>query len=439
MPSAVLKTVPTSTRPSLVHHRSEEIDLLIRLEATRSCVDRIIGKFLGSERFEIHGSTVGPVRAGLAWMALPDLLELEGWCVAGSFGVSSRDEPETPEFDLVPLSDDLTLEIPANLVLLLERGSERCGFKFERARRSDGTIICSVGLIHRRPMPDLPDRWLHFTREHNVLRGRCVTPSGEIAVPDDAAELREVLVSPEVRSRLDLALRRFSGAMQPRLRRLGVRAHSGLILSGPPGTGKTSLGRELMSRAGCSFLWVTPGDLRSAQAVEETFALARWLAPTIIFLEDLDLVAESRDRVHQSSLLGELMNELDGLGEDVPVLTIATTNRLAVVEEALRNRPGRFDQVIEIGPPDDELRAALLSNRLRGCRIDPRDLAWLSAQLKGATGAEVEEMVNRSITLALLDAVDAEERPEVQRSHLTQALGIGRSSVERRAVGFTGE
>ncbi len=439
MPSALLKTTPTHLRPSLIDHRSEEIDLLIRLEAARSSADRILGKFLGSERFEMHGTTLGAIRAGLAWLALPEFLEREGWRVAGSFGVSGHEEPVTPEFDLATLSDDLTLEIPANLLLLLERGGERCGFKFERGRRIDCPPICVVGLAHRRPMPGVLDRWLDYTQEHNLLRGRCVTPSGELAVPDDAAAGREVVVSAEVRSRLDLALRRFSGAMQSRLRRLGVRAHSGLILSGPPGTGKTSLGRELMNRAGCSFLWVTPGDLRSPQAIEEIFALARWLAPTIVFLEDLDLVAESRDRVHQSSLLGELMNELDGLGQDAPVLTIATTNRLEAVETALRNRPGRFDQVIELGPPDDELRTTLLGHRLRGCRIEAGDLAWFSAQLQGATGAEIEEMVNRSITFALLDATETEERPEIGRSHLVRALGVGRSRVERRAVGFTGE
>src|SRR5690606_28872737 len=112
--------------------------------------------------------------------------------------------------------------------------------------------------------------------------------------------------------RLDFAVRRFTSAHAAQLRRLGVRQRAGLILAGPPGTGKSSIGRELAESLATSFLWVTPGELTSGKAVHELYELARWLAPTLVFLEDLDLVAESRERGNDRPVLGQLMNELDG-------------------------------------------------------------------------------------------------------------------------------
>ncbi len=237
-----------------------------------------------------------------------------------------------------------------------------------------------------------------------------------------------------LRERLDFAVRRFTS---PATQRLGLRRRAGLILAGPPGTGKSSIGRELAESLSCTFLWVTPADLQKPDHVHEVFEIARWLAPTVIFLEDLDLIAQSRDRGFRNDLLGPLMNELDGAAGDQPILTIATTNRLEVVEEAVRNRPGRFDQILEIGPPDAETRRRLLGHRLRHVGVADEDLDWAVERLDGSTGAQIEEVANGAIAAAVLEREgEAMERVEVLRVHLLCALDLVGRAPERRTAGF---
>ncbi|MCL4806257.1 MAG: hypothetical protein KJ062_00450 [Thermoanaerobaculia bacterium] len=121
------------------------------------------------------------------------------------------------------------------------------------------------------------------------------------------------------------------------------------------------------------------------------------------------------------------------------MLTVATTNRLDVVEEAVRNRPGRFDEIIEIAPPDATLRLGLLRHRFRLCVVDESDLARIAERLDGATGAEIEEVSNRVITASLTRAGAAAERPVVSATDLDVALSDVRHRPRRPVPGFGGE
>ena len=188
---------------------------------------------------------------------------------------------------------------------------------------------------------------------------------------------------------------------------------------------------------------MTPGDLEGPFEVTEIFAIARWLAPTVVFIEDLDFIAESRSRYTSSNLrLAALMNELDGVAGDRSILTIATTNRLEVVEEAVCNRPGRFDQILRIEPPDAATRRELLLHRLRHAQVTPEDLEWAVAELDGATGAEIEEVAAGAIAAAVLETEDLGTETDetvpvpVERAHLEQALENVARPSDRREVGF---
>ena len=133
------------------------------------------------------------------------------------------------------------------------------------------------------------------------------------------------------------------------------------------------------------------------------------------------------------------MNQLDGVGGDHRVLTIATTNRLEVVEEAMRNRPGRFDQVIEVESPSADLRASYFEHRFRQCAIEPADLRYLVSKLDGATGAELEEIANVAIASALFEGGPAAPRPVVRRSQIQLAISDLGRRPERSTAGFGAE
>jgi ATP-dependent 26S proteasome regulatory subunit len=176
----------------------------------------------------------------------------------------------------------------------------------------------------------------------------------------------------------------------------------GLILAGPPGTGKTLLGKVLADTLNVSFLWVSPRHVRNATSFQEIMSLARFVAPVVVFLEDLDLFAEEREG-NKWMGLGELMNQLDGAVDNEDIVTIATTNRLDVIEKALRNRPGRFDRIVEIGALDERCRRELFAKLLSRSSISDGEMAHLISATTDYTGAQIQELANTIYILAVDD------------------------------------
>jgi cell division protease FtsH len=177
----------------------------------------------------------------------------------------------------------------------------------------------------------------------------------------------------------------------------------GLILKGVPGTGKTLIGKILCSQAKCSFIWVTPKFLTNPRNISVVGNMARDLSPSILFLEDVDLYGESRDSNSNPVLLGELMNQLDGLIENRFVVTIATTNRPEKIEDALRNRPGRFDRILEIPKPDGACRKKMLQLHIGNCICENINLDRIASCTDGFTGAHMRELVTTAIVEAAED------------------------------------
>ena len=438
--SSSMPPPPISDSGVPIHRRqTEAFERLVVIERGSSMSDRILSHFLGMERPARQASTLGPLRCGLAWSVFPRFLESEGWSVEGSFGVTPYgSEVGLPGFRRVELGNHESLDIPSNLWLFLSRGPERQSIQFEEEKLGSSVRI-AIRVSSNNEDSKLLDHWFESAQRQNPLRGRSLFPSGKTLDRRGLREGEVLFVSSDTRRRLDSARDRFLGSVSEHLFRLGVRRRAGLILAGPPGTGKTSLCRELSGRLDCTFLWVTPGAFEDLADVGETYELARWLEPTVVVLEDLDMIAESRERGNQSRLLGELMNQLDGIAGDHRVLTVATTNRLDVVEEAVRNRPGRFDEIIEIAPPDATLRLGLLRHRFRLCVVDESDLARIAERLDGATGAEIEEVSNRVITASLTRPGAAAERPVVSATDLDVALSDVRHRPRRPVPGFGGE
>lgn len=177
----------------------------------------------------------------------------------------------------------------------------------------------------------------------------------------------------------------------------------GIILKGVPGTGKTLVGKVLCKSADSTFIWVTPKFLTNPGHIDSICTLARELAPSILFFEDIDLYAGDREANFNNSLLGELMNQLDGLIENEYVIVIATTNKVDTVEEALRNRPGRFDRIIDVPKPDEECRLRMLklyTNKYKQ-QEGGLDLQDLAKRTDGFTGAHMKELVNTAIITAI--------------------------------------
>ncbi len=192
--------------------------------------------------------------------------------------------------------------------------------------------------------------------------------------------------------------RNVAGFMAARdaLKAMQFQARKGLLLYGPPGTGKTHTIHYLASQLpNHTTLLVTAEQVG---LIGEYFRLARFLQPSMMVIEDVDLIARERTQMRTGAeevLLNKLLNEMDGLREDSEVLFILTTNRPDQIEPALVSRPGRIDQAIEFPLPDEEGRTKLTKLYARNLQISDDLLELIVRRTKGVSGAFIKELMRR--------------------------------------------
>ena len=231
--------------------------------------------------------------------------------------------------------------------------------------------------------------------------------------------------------------RNVAGFMATRgaLKSMQFQARKGLLFYGPPGTGKTHTIHYLASQLpDHTTLLVTAEQIG---LLGEYFRLARFLQPSLMVIEDVDLVARERTQMRSGGeevLLNKLLNEMDGLREDSEVLFILTTNRPDQIEPALVSRPGRIDQAIEFPLPEDEGRAKLTKLYARNLQISDELLDLIVVRTKGVSAAFIKELMRRCAQFQIeTSAGDALSMRAVD-SALEEMLFTG-GTLNRRLLG----
>jgi transitional endoplasmic reticulum ATPase len=220
-------------------------------------------------------------------------------------------------------------------------------------------------------------------------------------------------------------------------RRLGIRPAKGFLLFGPPGTGKTLMAKAVAREAEANFISTKSSDLlskwygESEQQVSRLFARARQVAPTVIFIDEIDSLVPARgggmgEPAVTERVVNTILAEMDGLEEMQSVVVIGATNRPTLLDPALL-RPGRFDELIYVPVPDEAGRRHILGIRTKDMPIeDDVDLDDLAARTARYTGADLEDLVRRAGLLALRESLGAQS---VTGAHFEQALKESRPSV----------
>ena len=224
----------------------------------------------------------------------------------------------------------------------------------------------------------------------------------------------------KIREMVELPLR------HPELfKRLGVEAPKGVLLHGPPGTGKTMLAKAVAGETSSNFISIGGPEIvskfygESEGKLREIFKEAEENAPSIIFIDEIDSIAPKREEVNgeeERRIVAQLLSLMDGLNSRGKVVVIGATNRPNSIDEALR-RPGRFDREIEIGIPDRDGRLEILEIHTRGMPLaEDVDLKWLADRTHGYSGADLSALTKEAAMAALrrvLPDVDleAEEIP----------------------------
>jgi hypothetical protein len=265
-----------------------------------------------------------------------------------------------------------------------------------------------------------------LTRERNVYRGHVISMSMDMYGRFDmrfhrlpGIERAQIILPADVLERVERHTLTFSSHRE-RLRAAGQHLKRGLLLYGPPGTGKTLTAMYLAGRMEERTILLLTG--RGFGLIQRACALARLLEPSTVIFEDVDLVAEERTHPHATgALLFELLNEMDGLAEDVDVLFLLTTNRPDRLEPALASRPGRIDQAVEIPPPDAACRRRLFELYSRDLTVRVDDWERLVGRTEGVSAAFIRELI-RKAALFSADETPADGRLAIEERHLDEAL-----------------
>jgi len=201
----------------------------------------------------------------------------------------------------------------------------------------------------------------------------------------------------------------------------GKRAGGGVLLYGAPGCGKTHIARATAGELGSSFLWVGLEDVlsmvfaESEQNLHELFEQARRSAPCVVFFDEVDALGARRSDLRTSpgrQLINQFLAELDGVAtENEGILFLAATNAPWHVDDAFR-RPGRFDRVVFVPPPDRDARREILRIHLEGRLQEEIDLTRLADRTKEYSGADLQSIVDVAVEAKLASAMrDGVPRP----------------------------
>ena len=226
-------------------------------------------------------------------------------------------------------------------------------------------------------------------------------------------------------------------------RRIGIRPARGFLLYGAPGTGKTLLAKATARESNANFIATKSSDLlskwygESEQQIARLFARARQVAPTVIFIDEIDSLVPARggglgEPQVTERVVNTILAEMDGLEELNNVVVIGATNRPSLIDPALL-RPGRFDELIYVAPPDTAGRRRILAIHTEGMPLaDDVDLESLAQRTERFTGADLEDLVRRAGLNALRRGLDANQ---VTKTDFDEALSDTRASVTEQMLG----
>lgn len=341
--------------------------------------------------------------------------------------IHTRGMPLAKNVDLDALADSTHGMVGADLAAIAR----------EAAMNTLRRLLPQINLEEDQPLPPEVIENLEVTAEDFKESLRRAEPSAlrevYLEIPkvswDDVGGLKEV--EAELREAVEWPLK-----YPTKFEKVGVQPPKGILLVGPPGGGKTLLAKAVATESEANFIAIRGPEIfskwvgESEKGIRKIFRKARQVAPSIIFFDELDSLAPARGQWQGShvyeSVLNQLLAEMDGMEELKSVVVIAATNRPEIIDKALL-RPGRFDRIILVPPPDAEARVEILKVHTRNMPLaDDVNLEKIAKATDGFSGADIANLVRE----AGMNAIRHEEKlTTVNSKHFDAALDKIKPSI----------
>lgn len=415
----------------LIEHMGEQATALPVAKASWPAYDRVnvqtsIDAWLAE--FGRTHEVVGLTEYRHQDFGLADLLQVKQRWGPGIGSVETEALPSGPGGQTLPC---------VQCALYLITDADGAAVLFLRGPEEHGSITSvEVEVVSAAPgrAQRVADEIRRLSMERNVFRGHVISFADEV-FGRHRGGLLSFLDRPDIgREHVVLPTQVLDGIEQQvlgvarhasRLLASGQHLRRGVLLYGVPGTGKTHTVRYLLGKLSGVTVVVLSG--RALGMISAACSVARALQPAVVVVEDIDLIAEERGRhLGQHPLLFELLNEMDGLGSDIDVTFLLTTNRADLLEQALAARPGRVDHAAELPVPDADARARLLRLYQGRLELDLSDPEAVIARTEGVTASFIKELLRRAALQAAEhddEAGQAASAPiRVTDAHFTAAL-----------------
>ena len=236
----------------------------------------------------------------------------------------------------------------------------------------------------------------------------------------------------DIKSQLDKDVLKFLQVM-PTLRERGLPNSRGIILSGPPGTGKTMMAKSIAADANVTTILISAEMIREKNQIKNAFRVARKLSPSLMIIEDIDTAGTVSRRFTDHPILGEYLQAMDGMESNDGMVILSTTNHTENIDPAISDRPGRFDRIIDVQLPSKKQREQIIRNLLAKMPTDEitnAQVLEIAKKSEGLSGAWIREIVQCSY----IEAINY-NRDKISLSDLKFAL---KDVLSRRGIAYKG-
>jgi cell division protease FtsH len=352
---------------------------------------QVIDQYLGQGARTYSTGILPKYYGGLLIWALYQYLTRKDWKIVDILGCTQL-EPVYAEVN----TGNEKLILPVDGQMLIEKGNDRVSITVDINPGWRGSVQLEGPAEKQSEISQFVTDVMTIADKENFYRGKKIEFTGQIDFLDVIDKNWDSIVL-DTETKADIKANTVGFLKQSEhWTQYGIPAKRGILLSGEPGTGKTIICKALMSEAdGITCINTNGYALDRDNYVTELYELADNLSPSIVFIEDIDLIGQNRMEFgyQRGSALLALLSVLDGVEEQKKIVTVATTNFLESLDKAISQRPSRFDRVIRLTRPSVQQRREFVNHLCGRIPIDENMQEYISIKAENCTPAQLQEII----------------------------------------------